>query len=249
MNVDQTEFRTAVLDPDRRRPKGLTDGHGREAGRRFDVYRNNVAVSLTEALETAFPVIARLLGDQNFRTMAGVFLRKHPPASPLMMYYGAEMPTFLRDFQPTASIGYLPDIARLELALRESYHASDRAPVDPEILQTTAPEQLMALTVTLAPSLRLVRSSWPIHAIWRFNTESDAPKPEMAAEDVVILRSDLDPEPHLLPVCAGIFLGALLAGETFGEALDKTTASSSDFDLSAVLGILIGAGAITAIGD
>ena len=62
MSVTQTEFRSAILDPDVARPAGLVDGQGRAAGRRFDVYRNNVAVSLSEALETAFPVIAKLVG-------------------------------------------------------------------------------------------------------------------------------------------------------------------------------------------
>ena len=55
MNVDQDAFRAALLDPSLVAPEGLTDGQGRPAGRRFDVYRNNVSVALADALETAFP--------------------------------------------------------------------------------------------------------------------------------------------------------------------------------------------------
>ena len=249
MIVDQTEFRSALLDPKRDRPLGLTDGAGRPAGRRFDVYRNNVAVSLAEALETAFPVVAQLLGAQNFRTLAGVFLRRHPPSSPVMMFYGDEMAEFLRSFEPTSGIGYLPDVARLELALRHSYHAADAEPVDPDVLGALSPEVLMAARLHLAPSLRLIRSPWPIHAIWRFNTEPGAPKPAMGAEDVAVLRVDLDPSPHLLPDGGGAFIEALLAGATLGEALDIASGGVPDFDLSAVLALLIGAGAITRIGD
>ena len=249
MIVDQNEFRAAIMDAQLPRPAGLQDGKGRAAGRRFDVYRNNVAVSLTEALETAFPVIAKLVGEANFKTLAGVFLRQHPPTSPLMMFYGDEMPAFLAGFGPTSTIGYLPDIARLELALRQSYHAADAHAISPSLLQEMAPDALMAATVSLAPSLRLVRSPWPIYAIWRYNSEVDAPKPEMSAEDVAILRNDLDPKPTLLPTGGADFLGSLLDGNTFAEALETASAASPDFDLPATLTLLLSAGVITEIGD
>ncbi|MCP4818153.1 MAG: DUF2063 domain-containing protein, partial [Shimia sp.] len=116
MIVSQTEFRGALLDGTRERPIGLTDEKGRAAGRRFDVYRNNVAVSLTEALAAGFPTIAKLLGEENFNAIAGLFLRQSPPASPLMMHYGAGFPEFLQTFEPLQHLGYLADVAHLELA-------------------------------------------------------------------------------------------------------------------------------------
>jgi len=248
MNVDQTAFLEAVLTPDMPRPAGLSDGEGNPAGRRFDVYRNNVAVSLTEALETAFPVIRKLVGDANFKLLAGAFLRQHPPSSPLMMFYGAEMPAFLAAFEPTQTIGYLPDVARLELALRESYHAADAAPIDPTVLQTVSADVLMASRLTLAPSLKLIRSPWPIHAIWRFNMDN-GPKPTSVAEDVVVLRADMDPEPVLLPTGGGTFLAAVLNGVPLGAAFETAASEVETFDLSQTLALLIGAHAITDFGD
>ena len=249
MIVDQTDFKSALLDPSAQRPQGLKDGIGRPAGRRFDIYRNNIAVSLTEALETAFPVLVMLVGKKNFQTLASVFLRKHPPSSPLMMYYGAEMPVFLESFEPTSAIGYLPDVARIELALRESYHSADSQAIDPRKFQEIPPEKLMASVIGIAPSVRLVRSKWPIHAIWRYNAETGAPKPTMTAEDVAVLRNDFDPVPHLLPDGGGAFIDALLRQQTLEEALDAATSATDSFDLSAMLAILLGAGAVTSIGD
>ena len=98
MSHPQDAFVSALFAPDAPVPEGLSDPEGRPAGKRFDVYRNNVAVSLTEALLTAFPVVAKLLGDANFRSVAGVYLRQHPPQSPLLMFYGEEMPGFLEAF-------------------------------------------------------------------------------------------------------------------------------------------------------
>lgn len=248
MSVDQTSFREAILDPQAARPEGLSDGQGLVAGRRFDIYRNNVAVSLTEALETAFPTIAKLVGAQNFNVLAGIFLRQHPPSSPLMMFYGQEMPTFLETFEPAKSLPYLPDIAQMEVAMRESYHAADSTPVDPRAFEMD-PGALMASHLSLAPSLRIVRSRFPIHSIWRFNQEEDAPKPQAGTEDVVILRADMDPVPHLLQPGGGAFVAALLEGQTLGKAHAAATTDTPDFDLAQTLSLLIGAGAITSIGE
>ncbi len=241
--IGQTEFTDALLDPGRAVPAGLIDPQGQTAPKRFAVYRNNVAVSLTEALGTAFPVIAKLLGPQNFQTLAGVFLRRHPPASPLMMFYGAEMPAFLEDFPPVQSLGYLPDIARLELALRHAYHAADAPALDPAALQALAPEALMGAQVTLCPATRVVRSPWPIHAIWAFNMTVGAPKPQMAAQDVLITRPDYDPQQWLLPPGGADFLDAL-RDQPFGAAVEAG-AAHADFDLTATLRVLLDSGALS----
>lgn len=248
MSVEQSTFFQALLQPDAPRPTGLTDGAGHPAGRRFDVYRNNVAVSLTEALETAFPVIRKLVGDANFKLLAGVFLRQNPPSSPLMMFYGAEMPAFLAMFEPTKSLGYLPDVARLELALRESYHAADSKPIDPSTLQAAAPDVLMESSLTLAPSVRLIRSRWPIHAIWHYNMDG-GPKPAPVAEDVIVLRAEMDPVPVLLPQGGGVFVDAVQRGASLGSAFEAAAQDCADFDLSQTLALLIGAHAITDIGE
>jgi hypothetical protein len=249
VNVDQNTFRQALLDPQAPRPAGLADGHGREAGRRFDVYRNNVTVALADALETAFPTIVKLVGAQNFKLLATAYLRQHPPTSPLMMFYGREMPAFLETFEPTKTIGYLPDIARLELALRHSYHAADATPLDPAVLQSTLPDTLMASKLALAPAARLIRSKWPIHAIWAFNTLPGALKPTMAAQDTLILRPDLDPEPHLLPPGGGAFIAALLDETTLANAIEIATTEDPVFDLSTMLTLLLSNNALTDLKD
>ena len=246
MTVDQARFHQALLDPERPVPVGLTDPAGRTAARRFDVYRNNVVMGLVEALHSSFPVLRKLLGAPFFDEMARVFLRLHPPASPLLMFYGAEMPGFLTGFAPAAHLGYLPDIARLELALRHSYHAADADPAGSSVLTAVAPEQLAGLLLSLTPATRLVRSQWPIHSIWRYNATEGAPKPVMQSEDVLVLRPAFDPIPHLVPRGGGAFIAALAAGQTLQDAADAASATPG-FDLGATLGLLLQGRAIRTI--
>lgn len=244
--VTQTEFRGAIFDAARARPDGLSDAIGQAAGRRFDVYRNNVAVSLTDALATGFPTIAKLIGTENFNAIAGVFLRQSPPSSPMMMHYGEAFPAFLEGFEPLAHLGYLADVARLELALRRAYHAADAAPIEPNVLATLPQERLTDLVMTFAPAVSLLRSPWPIHAIWAYNMQ-DGPKPQAVAQDVIILRPEFDPEPLALASGGYEFITALMAGGTLGAAAAVATDEAPDFDLGATLGLLLTGNALTSV--
>lgn len=238
----QTEFTQALLDSSRTPPEGLIDPKGRPAGKRFDVYRNNVAVSLTQALEQGFPVIAKLVGDEFFKAMAGVFLRAHPPEDPRMASYGGRFPGFLQSFAPVKHLPYLADVAKLELGLRQSYHAADVATLD---VQGLDPSQVMALRPRMAPASLVLQSSFPIFSIWRANTEADAPKVIMAPESVLITRPLFDPAPHLLPL-GGFDLARNLKGrQSLSDAMTATMAALPQADLSALLTLFLSTNALT----
>lgn len=240
--MDQHAFTAALLDPAAAIPEGLTDPQGRPAGKRFDVYRNNLAVSLSEALETGFPVLQRLLGAGSFRTLALIFSRTHPPTSRALSQYGAAMPAFLEGFQPLAGFPYLADIARLELAIRRSYHAADVTPLEAAGLDPVA---LMELTPRLAPATQWLQSPYPIHAIWRRNTDPGAPKPQGGAQAVMVTRPGFDPVPHLLPR-GGIAFAQALDGRTpISMALERSVEAAPGLDLAPLLTLFLTSGALT----
>lgn len=237
-------FVAALLDPARMVPDGLLAPGGRAAGRRFDIYRNNVATSLAEALRMAFPAIRRLLGEEYFTALAGVYLRAHPPRSRLMMLYGENFADFIESFAPLSHLPWLADVARLEQALRESYHAADAAPVSAERLAGLPPETLLAGRFVLAPALRLLRAKGPAHAIWSANLRDTAPPRAMAPEAVLILRPGFDPEPQVIPQAMAEFLDQVLQGQTVGAAMDV---AGVEFDLGACLATLLAGGGLIEI--
>ena len=243
----QSNFHSALRDPTLPTPSGLTGPKASVAHRRFNVYRNNVATSLIDALESGFPVIFKLLGEQNFRNIARDYQWQNPPSSPLMMTYGETFPDFLEGLEALAHIPYLSDVARLEYALRLSYHSADATLIAPQDLAMIPPENLPAAKLTFAPAVRVIRSRWPIFGIWEFNTRESAPKPVGRSESVLITRREFDPTPMLISEADAMCLRLLQNGTALGGALERVQKHAPDYDISALLGVLIGQGTITDI--
>lgn len=241
--TDQTTFHSGLLNPSSPVPEGLSDAQNRPAGRRYGVYRNNVTVSLREALAEGFPSIAKLIGRENFDHVARAFLRRSPPASPLMMQYGAGFPDFLAGLDQLKHLPYLADVARIDLGLRHSYHAADSTGIDPAALQALDEDQLLATRFGFAPSMVLLRSAWPAGSIWHYTTRG-GDKPRATAEDVLILRFEFDPEPFILGPGAADVLTALRDGTPFGQALDT---ANDNFDLAPLLNLLLSQNAVTSL--
>ena len=239
--MTQTQFVTALLSPTTPPPDGLTNPDGSPAQKRFDVYRNNVAVGLSDALEQAFPVVRKIVGAEFFRAMAAVYVRNFPPSSPLMMFYGAEMASFLKGFEPVKGLPYLADVARLELALRQAYHAADATPIAAEALGSLAPDQLMRTKLRFAPAVKLLGSRSPLYAIYAANTGAASGKIVNEAESVLVTRPQFDPVAQKLTPASAKFVAALLSGETLGAAM---AAGGRDLDLPATLGLLFAQSAI-----
>lgn len=237
MNVTQDQFRAALLDIAAPVPDGLVDGSGTPAGGRYGVYRNNVTHSLIEAMKVAFPLVRTLLGSQNFDTLMPMFVRAHPPRSPVLMHYGTDFPPFLEGFDPLKHLGYLGDVARLELALRTSYHSADAAPFDPAVLQQ-APEMLAAVHLHRAPSTLLLRSRWPLFDLWQRANDPHAPAPRAQGQAILITRPEFDPAVHLLPSGAATWLHALET-QPIGPAFEAATSAAPEFNFAETLTIAL----------
>lgn len=243
----QAAFAGALLNPQGPMPIGVTDPDGTPCPRRFGVYRNNVTVGLAGALAESFPAVRRLVGEDFFRAMAVAYARAEPPRSPVMAVYGAGLPDFIGHFEPAESLPYLADVARIEQAWVEAYHAAEADPLDPSAFAGVAPDALPHLRLQLLPSTRIVRSAYAALSIWRCNTEGESVEPMddvQASEDALILRPEAEVEVRALAPGGARFLRALLAGRTVVDAWGWALEEAADFDLGAHLAGLLDMGAI-----
>lgn len=235
----QSEFHTALRDAAMPIPAGLLDKVAAPAGKRFGVYRNNVTVSLMEAIKEGFPATARLLGEANFSQISRQFVGSNAPSSPLMFLYGETFPAFLAGIEPLSHLTWLPDVARLEWALRVAYHAADAAPIAPEALQTLTPEALLSARFSFAPAVQLLRFDHPATQI-RDYALGHGTQPTGGAEAVLITRPEYDPVAAPVPTPQAALLTALMDGLPLAQALD----SAPNADLSALLPLLLGQNAL-----
>ncbi len=242
----QADFATALLAPERPIPPGLVGPDGKSSTKRFNVYRNNVVAGLTATLKDAFPAVARIVGDEFFAAMARIYVAGAPPNSPMMLDYGAGFPDFVGVFEPVGSLPYLRDIARIERAWVEAYHAAEAQTLAPIVFTHIAPGDLPNLRLALHPSLRLVRSQFPSLTIWRMNIRGGVPAHvdlNAGGDDILIIRPDAEVELRALPPGGAVFIQALADNLPIVEAMKSAMAADRRFDLSVNLSGLMGANA------
>jgi Putative DNA-binding domain len=225
-------------------PGGVTARDPAEAQRRFNVYRNNVSHSLTQALAAKFPVIRRLVGDAFFAGMARVFADAHRPKSPVLMLWGEAFPDFLAAFPPLAAYPYMTDVARIEVARGVAYHAADCTP-----LAAAALDALAAAggdgPLYLHPSVQVITSAHPAFTLWHGHQPGQTPGSlaGKGPECALILRDrTFDVTVHAIGRDAAAMIAALRAGQTLLAA----AALHPTHDPSPLLALLFQAGALVA---
>ena len=219
-------------------PPGLVGPDQEPSERRFNVYRNNVVAGLVEALKAAFPAVRRIAGDEFFAAMARVFVALEPPRTPIMLDYGKTFPDFIRRFEPARSVPYLPDVARLERAWVEAYHAAETPPADPALLATIDSRSLPQIAFTLHPSVRVVRSSFPVVQIWSMNIDGGvATAIDIASggESALVVRPHAEVEVRRLPAGAATFIEGLASNASVTEAATLAFHEYASFDLAGAL--------------
>jgi hypothetical protein len=242
-------FSGALLDPDLATPTVVAGPKSKAAAKRYNVYRNNVTVSLINALAAAFPSTLRITGVDFFRAMARFYVRAAPPRSPLLFDYGRDFPDFIERYEHAQSVPWLADVARIERAWLDAYHAADVQPLMPGDFAAIPAARLVNTVLKPHPATRVIRSRFSAVTIFTAS-RSDGPPSLVGAvepEDALVTRPALDVEVRQLPPGGAIFLSRLMTSESLGAAASAAFAESPSFDLPANIRGLLEAGAFTTV--
>ena len=238
-------FAQALCDPALPPPSALRTAPGIDVAQRFAVYRNNVHVSLIDALADRFPVIHALVGEEFFRAIAREFVIAHKPYQPVLAAYGDDFPDFIAGHEPAATLPFLADVARLERDWSKAWAAADEPALDRASLASFSAPQLAAARIRPHPAARLIRSPWPVADLWQSH-QQDTPDLSSIAwqpQNVLITRPEHEVRLQQLNAGAATAALALLQRENIAEA----AARADGIDIGSALALFIDCGMIAEV--
>jgi hypothetical protein len=212
------------------------------------VYRNNYRGNLHDALAGAYPVVKLLVGDEFFRFLARRYIEQHPSRSANLHHFGSELAGFIAAFEPAKELAYLPDVAALEWACHVAYFADDGDILDLNELARVPPERYPDLVLRTHPACDVVRSLYPIAAIWQAH-QPGAPEDFHIELDgdpgyTLVSRKDDIVQVSELTEAEAVWLQGIQAGSRLGDATATTLEHYPYFDVQVTLMKLVAQNAL-----
>ena len=239
LNDDLSDFARAIVHGEEPSSSINTSYQNYSVDIAIEVYRNNYRGNLHDTLAGAYPVIEQLVGKDFFRLLTRQFIGQHFSSSGNLHHYGEGMAGFVAAFEPAQGLPYLPDVAALEWACHCAYFADDAATLDIGKLAQIPPEQYPDLILHVHSACHLVRSRYPIAAIWhahqpgasgdfKIDLDSGSSNALVSRKNDVALVSELTE-------ADAAWLQSIQVGTKLEDATAATLANYPDFDLQAAL--------------
>lgn len=189
------------------------------------VHRNTVMGALVGALRLTYPTVDDLVGEEFFNQAALKYVERQPPSHACLSTWGQTFAEFLQTYELAASLPYLADVARLDLAVDQAA----LGPAQSAQLRIVLDDNV---SMDIPEGLRVLCLNYPVDLI----------KAALGADDDIALgKIDLQASPRWLLVwrverqimvkqlapAAGVFLQMILSGKSADQALAAAVSQSS----------------------
>lgn len=236
----QTEFRTAAL---KNNSSSLADAiieNNFSVAQQLQIYHNNILTSLTEALQSIYTNIQRLVGEDFFVATARIYIPNHLPHTGTLIEFASDFAEFLANFEHTKSMDYLVDIAKIDWACHQIYHAKDSHEFDLNQLREIPEDYYEKLIFELNPASCILKSRYPVLRILQLCMNEQDGSAETVdltegGDNILIIRRVLDISFEKLNEAEFTFLTAINAKKVFSTVVEETLNIDSNFDINGYL--------------
>jgi hypothetical protein len=206
------------------------------AAARVDIYANMYFYRLLDVLKEDFPATLAVLGADNFHNLVTGYILEYPPTEPSLYYCGRYLADYLRDHPLSEGAPFIADLARLERASVEVFHAADAAVLEPDALRAVAPADWPAMKLTVHPSAQILALDWRVSELLRAVEENRPWQPaDRTAVKVLVWRRDARVFHRELERAEADALEAASRGAAFAEICDVVAASADGHDAVAAM--------------
>jgi hypothetical protein len=174
--------------------------------------------------------VQALIGEEAFAALARACWHECPPQHGDLARFGEALPAFIETQPQLATLPYLADVARLEWALACAESAADVQEA-PHTFEHLAAEDPARLRFVLAPGFAVLRSRYPVIAVWRAhqpgdNADAGFERARAALQaglgDVALVwRRGWKAQLHAIDARAAGWCELLRDGVSLGEALSR----------------------------
>lgn len=225
----------------------------------LSVYRNGYIKASIGALQSNFPCLPILLGEEFFGQLAAAYVQENPPAAATLVGYGFGLDSdeyaalsFIeylnqRHADIVKQYPYLPDVCALDQAWLQALNANGEDFLSLEQVQVLIAqgEDLGALPLALVDSSRLVSLQYDLMELWstlRFGEQTPDSAIELKLNTTTILFWQLDGRVQARPLNAAeaVFMQSL-QHTNFDQAATAAAEVDEQFDLPSLFADLLNA--------
>lgn len=218
-------FQRYVLEGEGDIERGVVGTTRFAVDKRLSIYFDAYRARLAEALESNYPVLAQLLGGEQFQDLAQAYVQEHRSEHFSIRWYGDRLPAFLTATAPYAGRSVLSELAHWEWQMTLAFDAADAPLLRRSALEGLAPEQWGELQFRFHPAVRILTMRTAAPTVWRALTHGEAPPQAALAPDAqadlteerkwLIWRKNLDTYFRSLDAAEAAALEAVERGDSF----------------------------------
>lgn len=203
------------------------------------VYRNNLREGARKALLADYPVIARLVGDPCFRSLAIDYVGSYPSRSGELQDFGHALPEYLAGHFAATEFAYLAEVASLERALVDCRMDDGSPYATIDALAGVEPARYGELCLVPRANWELCCSHYPVFTIWLSNQRGADPgtlvELDSGPEYVLVRGTGEGARLQGLSAADFEFIHALRGAQTLERALQRAVSIDINFDAAVSL--------------
>ncbi|MBX7219204.1 MAG: DNA-binding domain-containing protein [Blastocatellia bacterium] len=195
---------------------------------RLEIYRVQYLMRMTDALKIDFYGIVDYLGEDDFERLVERYVQKFPSRNYNLDRLSDHFPEFILQDEKLARREFLHDLARLELAVVESFAAENAQPLAVETIQAVPEDAWERAVMHPMPGFRLLSFHYPVNDyIQAVKDNTPRPKARRQHSWTAVYRRGYDVWRLGLERPAYELLSALVSGVALSTAIDQAAARVS----------------------